>query len=175
MGETSGLSILTRQPNGIFDARAALIVSAGNLGGARLAAIRDFLWALSVFTVVAALFFASLAALQHFPGRMGFADEAQSLMAALQDYRSEFGAYPVLTVVDSPATELKKMLANAGRPPRESSQQDAAARYVSNDGKSYGLLFHLGPPYNNQPARSCLIEVNASNTGWWAQPPKCPL
>jgi hypothetical protein len=27
------------------------------------------------------------------------------------------------------------------------------------DGRSYGLLFHLSPRYNNVPVNACIIEV----------------
>jgi hypothetical protein len=113
--------------------------------------------------------------LQYFPGRTALADDPKSLMAALQDYRSEFGAYPVLPVPDSPATDLKRVLAKAGHPTRISDLHDEYARYVSFDGKSYGMLFQLGPRYKDMPVRSCIIEVDATNTGWWGQSSKCRL
>ena len=64
--------------------------------------MRDFFWALGAFVILVILFFGTLRVLQYFPGRTAFADDAKSLMAALQDYRSEFGAYPVLPSRTSP-------------------------------------------------------------------------
>lgn len=132
-------------------------------------------WSLGVFAILVILFFGTLLVLQHFPGKIAFTGEAESLMAALQDYRKEFGAYPVLPVPDIPTTELKQVLAKAGHPPRTSDLQDEDARYVSFDGKSYGMLFHLGPRYNNMPVNSCIIEVDTPTTGWWGQFSKCRL
>ena len=140
-----------------------------------VAAIRDFVWASAVFAIVVILFFGTLSVLQNFPGRMAFADEAQSLMEALQDYRGEFGAYPVLPEPDSPIAEVKQALAKAGHPVRTSALQDEDARYVSFDGKSYGLLFHRGLRYVNRPVIACIVEVNAANTGWWGQFARCRL
>ena len=138
--------------------------------------MRDFLWSVGVFAILVVLFFGTLLVLQYFPGRMAFADEAKSLMAALQDYRREFGAYPVLLPVpDIPVTEIKQVLAKAGHPPRNSDLQDEDARYVSFDGKSYGLLFHRGLRYVNRPVIACIVEVNAANTGWWGQFARCRL
>lgn len=137
--------------------------------------MRDFFWSLGVFAILVIVFFGILSVLQHFPGRMAFTDEAESLMTALRDYRGEFGAYPVLPVPDSPTAEVKKVLAKAGHPVRTSDLQDQDARYVSFDGKSYGLLFHRGPRYIYKPVIACIIEVDAANTGWWGQFSKCRL
>jgi hypothetical protein len=49
-------------------------------------------------------------------------------------------------------------------------------RYVSGDGKTYGLLFHLQFPTGNIPAGgNCLTGVGTAKTGWWGQPPECPF
>jgi hypothetical protein len=138
-----------------------------------MAAVRDFFWALCGLAMIAILFFGTLFVLQYFGSRMAFADEAESLMTALQDYRREFGAYPVRPVPDISTIEAKQVLAKAGHPARNSDLEDPDARYVSFDGKSYGLLFHLGPRYNYLPVNSCIIEVDVTNTGWWGQFSKC--
>lgn len=101
------------------------------------------------------------------------AREARSIMDAMVQYRRSRGAYPVFPVPDSPLIELKKELAKAGyvllAPDDPSSDQHA--RYVSFDGKIYGLLFHLDPA--NPQASQCIVEVGLSGSGWWGQPPPC--
>jgi O-antigen ligase/polysaccharide polymerase Wzy-like membrane protein len=101
--------------------------------------------------------------------------ETRSIVTALREYRIARGAYPVLPVADSPMIDLKKELAKGGylRPPSgELSGPDKDARYVSYDGKVYGLLFHEDRTDDN-PSGACLIEVGVFGTGWWGRPPKC--
>jgi hypothetical protein len=87
------------------------------------------------------------------------AGAAKLLMAALEKYRSAKGAYPLL--VDKPITALKSTLVDGGFleeiPPIPT---DAPMRYVSPDGKSYGIL-------SQKNGKPCRIEVGVSNTGWW--------
>ena len=96
--------------------------------------------------------------------------EKYTLMVALRDYRKEHGAYPILG--DTQIGDVKKQLIGGGYLP-PAPDADQTARYVSLDGKSYGLLFHINRSPTNRLGRRCLIEVDAVGTGWWANPPKC--
>lgn len=102
------------------------------------------------------------------------ARDAGLLMGLLDDYRTAKGAYPVLPGVDVPIAELVEALATSGvtfHSRIRFSDLDRDARYVSNSGESYGLLYHVsqfGTPL------TCLVEVGAHRSGWWKQPPPCP-
>lgn len=100
--------------------------------------------------------------------------QTKLLMRVLEEYRDARGSYPVLRTGDSTG-ELNKVLANSGvsfRSPIDLSGPNGVIRYVSVDGKSYGLLLRLNragePP-------ECILEVGTHKTGWWGQPPACPL
>jgi len=98
--------------------------------------------------------------------------EVKTLRTALQRYRLDRLSYPVL--VDVPISDIKKQLVSSGHL-SQSSDADKEARYVSLDGKSYGLLFHINRTPANPSGTRCLIEVEAQNTTWWSQPPACPF
>jgi O-antigen ligase len=101
--------------------------------------------------------------------------ETRSIVTALREYRLARGAYPVLPLADSPMIDLKKELAKGGYFHAEAgdfSGPDQEARYVSFDGRVYGLLFHDDRTDDN-PSGTCFIEVGVSGTGWWGRPPKC--
>jgi hypothetical protein len=87
----------------------------------------------------------------------GSADAAKLLMVALEKYRGAKGAYPLL--VDKPVTSLKSTLVDGGFL-KEIPPAVAPMRYVSPDGKIYGIL-------SQRNGKPCLIEVGARNTGWW--------
>jgi hypothetical protein len=89
--------------------------------------------------------------------------EQYFLMAALEAYRKEHGAYPLLP--DNPIGDLKKLLVSGGYP-LAGFDADKDARYLSLDGKSYGFRFHR--------PHACVVEVHANNTTWWGAP-KCPF
>ena len=91
--------------------------------------------------------------------------EKNTLMIALREYRRQHNAYPILP--DKPIRDLKAQLIKGGYLlPMPDADKDA--RYVSLNGRSYGLLFH-------RPAGTCIVEVDAAKTGWWGYPPKCPF
>ncbi len=101
--------------------------------------------------------------------------DAKELMKLLEDYRDSRGLYPVLPSFDVPAIELKKALSSSGvlfHSPIAVSEADHTNRYVSVNGGSYGLLLHFDRP--GGPV-TCLIEVHMRRSGWWGQPPACPL
>jgi hypothetical protein len=89
--------------------------------------------------------------------------EQYFLMAALEAYRKDHGAYPLLP--DNPVADVKRLLINGGYP-LPGVDSDKEARYLSLDGKSYGLNFHR--------PHQCVVEVNANHTGWWGAP-ECPF
>ena len=92
-------------------------------------------------------------------GEQGPAGAAKLLMVALEKYRSAKGAYPLLA--DKPITSLKSTLVDGGflkEIPLVTTGEPM--RYVSPDGKSYGIL-------SQKNGKPCLIEVGVRNTGWW--------
>jgi hypothetical protein len=124
--------------------------------------------------------FAILLSLNYFrPPRVDtpLAREARSLMAALEAYRTARGTYPILPEQGSPISDLRNELAKDGYLAPESagsSGADKDARYVSINGKSYGLLFHLDRT-DDRPSGTCVVEVGRSYIGWGERPPACPF
>jgi hypothetical protein len=92
-------------------------------------------------------------------------EEKHSLMIALREYRKEHKAYPILP--DNPIGDVKRRLVRGGYL-SPSPDADEDARYVSLDGKSYGLKFHT------PRGTACLVEVDVTGTRWWGAP-KCPF
>jgi hypothetical protein len=123
--------------------------------------------------IVATSFFGTLFLLDRYKNQDPLAREANSLRAALKEYRAAKGAYP--TIPDRLTVELKKELVGGGYLRSDNRPQpDADARYVSFDGKSYGLLFHIDRTASNPLGTPCVIEVDTTGkTGWWGYPPKC--
>jgi hypothetical protein len=124
--------------------------------------------------IVAAFFFLTLFLLDRYEVPDPLAQEAKSLKTALNEYRAAKGAYPILP--DSPTVDLKKELVRGGYlRPDSSPEPDATARYVSFDGKSYGLWFHIDRTVSNPLGTPCVIEVgtDGAKTGWWGYPQKC--
>jgi hypothetical protein len=107
------------------------------------------------------------------------AEHARSIEAALEKYRSARKTYPVFPSADVLLSDLKKALVDGGylnTIPADPLWRDKPYRYVSYNGSSYGLLFHVELAKANIPkGGQCLIEVGASATGWWGQPPTCPF
>jgi hypothetical protein len=108
------------------------------------------------------------------------AAQAKSLKAALEKYRKERGSYP-FPFPDVVLPGLKKELVDGkylDAIPEDPvwGLGDNQYRYVSYDGKSYGLLFHLQFPYGKIVAGGrCLTGVGTAGTKWWGQPPDCPF
>jgi hypothetical protein len=103
---------------------------------------------------------------QQIPIPQALVSEKYSLMIALREYRKEHKAYPLLP--DNPIGDVKKQLVSGGYlAPGPDADEDA--RYVSLDGKSYGLMFH-----NPRGGTPCLVEVDVKGTRWWGAP-KCPF
>ncbi len=137
--------------------------------------MREFRRVAGAVLMVMVVFYA-LVFINYFVGRddarAALALEKYALMVGLRDYRKEHGAYPILG--DTQIGNVKKQLIDGGYLP-PAPDADQAARYVSVDGKSYGLLIHFDRSPINRRGRRCLIEVDAIGTGWWANPPKCPF
>ena len=140
-------------------------------------AMREFLKVAAVAVAVLAAYFGYvyLHRLEFFEPRVR---DARVLMSLLDDYHTAKGAnpalYPVLQKYDVPVAAVTEVLANSSvvfGSRVKFSDPDPAARYVSVDGKSYGLRYHFKKP--GLPAM-CIVEVGARNTGWWGQPPSCP-
>ncbi len=92
--------------------------------------------------------------------------EKNSLVGALREYRKEHKVYPILP--DNPIGDLKEQLIKGGYL-LPSPDADKDARYVSPDGTSYGLKFY------RPGGKPCVVEVDATKTGWWGNMPKCPF
>jgi len=127
--------------------------------------MRRFFLVLGGFAIVAGSFFATLFVIDNY----GAADayQAKTLMSALEEYRAAKGSYPVLA--DVPVSELKPLIDGKFLKTIPANAGFAPSRYVSGDGKSYGLLIFMDAPSKDR----CLIEVRASKTGWWGQPAAC--
>ncbi|MET4036899.1 MULTISPECIES: hypothetical protein [unclassified Bradyrhizobium] len=100
--------------------------------------------------------------------------DARLVMGLLDDYYKEKGEYPLLPGSDVPIAQLTEALATSGvtfRSRVRFRDLDETARYVSNTGQSYGLLYHFSQ--SGEPV-TCIIEVNAHQSGWWKQPHPCP-
>jgi hypothetical protein len=121
--------------------------------------------------VLAGSFFGTLFILDHLP-LDPVAREVKTLKTALQRYRLDRLSYPVLN--DVPISDLKTQLVSSGHL-SQSSDADKEARYVSLNGKSYGLLFHIDRTPANPSGTRCLIEVEVKDTMWWSRPPACPF
>jgi hypothetical protein len=95
------------------------------------------------------------------------ANAAKQLMAALEKYRSARGAYPQLD--DNRLTDLKPTLVDGGflkEIPLHDFPGALPLRYISKNGTSYGIL-------SAKNGKRCLVEVGASNTGWWGVTTPC--
>jgi hypothetical protein len=106
------------------------------------------------------------------------AREAGLLRAALEAYHTVRGTYPLLPAPDSPVIDLKKELARGGFLHPESgdfSGVDKEARYVTINGKSYGLLFHVDRTEDRPSGTLCLLQVGRSYIGWAERLPACPF
>ena len=117
--------------------------------------------------IVTLFFFGTLFVLDHTglqPESTGIAN-AWTIAAALERYRADKGAYPVLPVLDSPVTELSGSLVAGGYLSDIPTLPTGAEqiRYVSVDGRAFGLRVVLssGP---------CIIEIGISKSGWWGTP-----
>jgi hypothetical protein len=109
------------------------------------------------------------------------ADHARAIKAALEKYRAKIGHYPV-PFTDNALTDLKKELVDKGfiaaipEDPTWGLTTDKQYRYVSTDGKIYGLLWHLQFPIGKVEAGGrCLTGVGADSAGWWSNAPLCPF
>jgi hypothetical protein len=137
-------------------------------------AIRIILNVVGGCAIVAVSFFVTLFLLDRYERQNDpLALEAKSLKAALKEYRAAKGAYPILP--DRLITELNTHLVGGGYLRSDTRPRpDEDAHYVSFDGKSYGLLFHIDRTASNPLGTPCVIEVDTTGkTGWWGNPPKC--
>lgn len=133
---------------------------------------RRLLLIIGGLVVLAAFFFGTLLLLDFMDRRSRDAlrvETAKSLMAALEKYRASKGAYPVLKTSDSYIPELGGPLVGGGylRETPSDPPGSKPSHYVSFDGKAYGLLINL------EQSGTCIVEMGASKTGWWGQPPPC--
>lgn len=105
------------------------------------------------------------------------AERARLIMTALEKYRGAVGAYPVFPPPhDVPVIDLKNELVKGGylgRLPDDPLWPDTP-RYVSYDGKKYGLLFRRQFAKGNIAAGGqCFTGVGTAGNGWWGEPPNC--
>lgn len=147
--------------------------------------IRWLLWTVGGMAVVVSFFFGTLFVLDNIEykslktGDDLRAEHARLIMTALEKYRSARGTYPVFPPPhDVPAADLKNELVKAGYLRRipEDPLWPENPRYVSYNGKIYGLLFRLEVAKGNIPATGqCLTGVGTSGNIWWGPPPNCPF
>jgi hypothetical protein len=132
--------------------------------------------------IVAAFFFGTLFVLDYtalkYPDSLRAA-HAKSFKAALERYHSARGYYPY-PFPNNVLSDLKKELVDSKYldviPVDPSGMKEKEYYYVSNDGKTYGMLFHLQFPVGKIPAEgTCITGVGTAGTGWWNQPPDCPF
>ena len=125
--------------------------------------------------VVAVLVFGTLFYFDFFqapPVNTPLAREIRSTVAALNAYQAARGGYPILV---TPIIDLRRELIGDGYLASESgdfSGVDQQAQYLSLNGKSYALMFHVAPTDDN-PSGRCLVEVGRSYIGWDEQLPEC--
>jgi hypothetical protein len=107
------------------------------------------------------------------------ADHAARIKAGLEAYRRTRGQYPA-PFPDNPLTDLRKEL--VGGKFLAALPQDPfyelgpnQYRYVSGDGKIYGLLFHMKKPVKPHGDSSCVTGVGSAGSGWWQNAPQCPF
>lgn len=100
------------------------------------------------------------------------AAEATALREALEKYRLERSSYPLSP--NDPISTIKQQLVRSGQTSKI-PDADKDARYVSLDGKSYGLLFHINRTADKPSGTPCMIEVNTKGNDWWSRPPACPF
>jgi hypothetical protein len=107
------------------------------------------------------------------------ADHAAQVKAGLEAYRRARGQYPA-PFPDNPLTDLRKEL--VGGKFLAALPQDPfyelgpnQYRYVSGNGKIYGLLFHLQKPVKPDGDSSCVTGVGSAGSGWWSNAPDCPF
>jgi hypothetical protein len=136
--------------------------------------MREFWRIFGAFGIVMLFFYATVFFLHYVnqdSPQVALALEKYSVMVALREYRKEHAAYPILP--DNPISDLKYQLVGGGYlPPGLDTDKDA--RYVSLDGKGYGLMFHMNRTPANPRGRPCLVEFDVKGTGWWGLP-KCPF
>jgi hypothetical protein len=146
---------------------------------------RWLLWTVGGTAVVVSFFFGTLFVLDNMEykstktGDDLRAEHARLIMTALETYRSTHGTYPVFPPPhDVPAADLKNELVKAGllaRLPQDPVWPESP-RYVSYNGKAYGLLFRIQIAKGKTPATGqCLMGIGTSGTGWWGEPPNCPF
>ncbi len=146
---------------------------------------RRLLWTIGGMAVVVSSFFGTLFFLDNMEtksvktGDDLRAEHARLIMTALEQYRSKNGTYPIFPAPhDVPATDLKNELVKAGLLARlpEDPVWPETPRYVSYNGKAYGLLFRIQVAKGKIPATGqCLMGIGTSGTGWWGEPPNCPF
>lgn len=106
---------------------------------------------------------------------LGAVRDAQLVIGLLDDYHTEKGTYPVLPGVEVPIAKLIEALRTSGvtfRSRIRSRDFDENARYGSETGEGYSLLYHLNR-FGPQPL-VCLVEMNNRGSQWWTQPSPCP-
>jgi len=143
------------------------------------------LFVIGGIAVCASSFFVTLFVLNYYdnnrPRDSIRVEHAKVLKTALEKYRSARGKYPA-PFLDNVIFDLKGELVDGGflasmpQDPFWETSTGNQYRYVSADGTTYGLLFHLESADGKIPAGGkCLTGVGTAGTGWWGQPPDCPF
>jgi O-antigen ligase len=155
-----------------WQALRSMASTAINAGAARPV----FSKVLGGLAVLAILVFGTLFYFDFFkapPVNTPLAREIRSMMAALKAYHASRGAYPISNRL---LVDVKQEFAKGGYlgPDSEDfSGVDQDAYYLSMNGKSYDLLFHVDRTRDNPSGTRCLVEVGRSYIGWDEQLPAC--
>lgn len=144
---------------------------------------RLFLYVVGSLAIVLGSFFGTLFILDQ-KAELPYPDSVRELhamiiKAALEKYRSTHGAYPSPFTGNS-LSDLKPFLVDTGYlkaipEDPEPATGDKQYRYVSDDGKVFGLLLPLKFAAGKVPAGSCVTGVGSSGRGWWSNAPDCPF
>jgi hypothetical protein len=141
--------------------------------------MRALLWIVAGSVIVVGSFFGTLFFIDNYwlnpdtpAGRDATrAQHAAQLKAGLESYRKARGAFPMLP--DNEVNDLKPALVAGGFMSAIPSDPLLATsgwkyRYVSVDGKAYGLLFRTEPT-----GAPCLFGTRGYS--YWGDPPACPF
>jgi hypothetical protein len=139
---------------------------------------RRLLLIIGALAIVAGSFFGTLVLIDTYwlnsatpAGRNAIrAKHAAQIKDGLERYRKAHGALPIFP--DNEVDDLKPALVAEGfmsAIPKDPTP-DWKYRYVSVDGKAYGLLFRTEPTGAN-----CLIGSRGQGYNYWSDPPACPF
>lgn len=105
------------------------------------------------------------------------ARHAAAITTALEKFRAARGSYP-FPYSNNPISDLKSALVDPHfltEIPTDPQfvEPENQYRYVSLNGKAYGLLLNIEPSSGKPGITKCLMGVGTEGTSWWGEPPTC--